>query len=245
MLLLLLSFLAGILTVFAPCILPLLPVIIGGTLSGDNKQKSRPYIIIISLIISLVFFTLILKASTVLLDIDPAVWRYISGGIVIGLGIVTLFPGLWEQLVGRLGLQAKSQEALSAGFKNKNKYIGPVLIGAALGPVFTSCSPTYAFVLASVLPVNYVQGLIYLLAYSIGLGLVLLAIALWGQRFLSKFKWAADPHSAFRRILGIIFILVGLAVFTGFDKDIEAWVLSNGPTWYVELDQSLLNRVSN
>jgi cytochrome c-type biogenesis protein len=49
MLLLLISFIAGILTVLAPCVLPLLPVIIGGSLSGNTKQKSRPYIIAASL----------------------------------------------------------------------------------------------------------------------------------------------------------------------------------------------------
>jgi cytochrome c-type biogenesis protein len=244
MLLLLLSFFAGILTVFAPCVLPLLPVIIGGSVGGDKEtSKLRPYIIAASLIISLVLFTLLLKATTALLGVDPAVWRYLSGGIVVGLGIVTVFPAIWEQAIGRLGWQAKSQEALSAGYKNKGKYIGPILIGAALGPVFTSCSPTYAFVVASVLPSSFIAGLFYLLAYSAGLALVLLAISLFGQRFLKKFKWAANPHSGFRRGLGIVFIVVGIAIITGFDKQIEAWLLLNGPLWYVELDQNLLNQV--
>ncbi|MCU0667029.1 MAG: sulfite exporter TauE/SafE family protein [Patescibacteria group bacterium] len=244
MLLLLLSFFAGILTVFAPCILPLLPVIIGGSVGGGKEtSKARPYIIAISLIVSIVVFTLLLKATTALLGVDPAVWRYISGGIVVGLGIVTVFPMIWEQAIGRLGLQAKSQEALSAGYKNKGKYLGPVLIGAALGPVFTSCSPTYAFVVASVLPSSFIVGLLYLLAYSAGLAVVLLAISLFGQRFLKKFKFASDPHSGFRRGLGIIFIVVGLSIITGFDKQIESWLLTNGPLWYVELDQSLLNKV--
>ncbi len=223
MILLILSFFAGILTVFAPCILPLLPLIIGGSITGDAKQKFRPYIIIGSLIVSLILFTLLLKASTLLIGVDQKFWAYISGSLVIILGFFTLFP------------------ALSSGYKNKSNILGPILIGAALGPVFTSCSPTYAFVLASVLPTNVITGIIYLLAYSLGLGLVLLAIAIWGNKFLARFKWAADPHSAFRRSIGIIFIVVGLSVFTGLDKQLETWVLSNGPTWYVNLDQSLLD----
>jgi len=241
MILLILSFFAGILTVFAPCILPLLPLIIGGSITGDEKQKYRPYIIIGSLVVSLIGFTLLLKASTLLIGVDPKFWAYISGSLVIVLGFFTLFPGLWEEIIGKLGLQAKSQEALSSVYKNKNNIIGPILIGAALGPVFTSCSPTYAFVLASVLPTNFITGIIYLLAYSLGLGLVLLAIAIWGNKFLARFKWAADPHSAFRRSIGVIFIIVGLAVFTGLDKQFETWILTNGPTWYVNLDQSLLD----
>ena len=64
MLLLLISFIAGVLTILAPCVLPLLPVIIGGSISGKTKEKSRPYIIAASLAASLVVFTLLLKLST-------------------------------------------------------------------------------------------------------------------------------------------------------------------------------------
>lgn len=242
MLLLILSFVAGILTVLAPCVLPLLPVIIGGSVMGDSKhQKSRPYIIAISLVVSLVLFTLLLKASTVLIGVDPAVWRYISGGIIVILGIFTVFPNLWDQIIGRLGWQAKTQEGLSASYKNKGKYVGPILIGASLGPVFASCSPTFAFVLATVLPSNFVTGLLYLVAYSTGLALVLMAIALFGQRFISKFAWASDPHGVFRRGLGVLFLAVGISIITGFDKQIETWLIIYGPDWFVQFDQSLLN----
>lgn len=74
---LLISFFSGILTVLAPCVLPLLPVILGGSLAGQSKK--RPYIIIASLILSLLLFTLLLKASTVLIHVDPIVWDYVAG----------------------------------------------------------------------------------------------------------------------------------------------------------------------
>ena len=77
MILLILSFFAGILTVFAPCILPLLPLIIGGSITGDEKQKYRPYIIIGSLVVSLIGFTLLLKASTLLIGADQNALKYI------------------------------------------------------------------------------------------------------------------------------------------------------------------------
>ena len=73
----LISFFSGILTVLAPCVLPLLPVILGGGLAGQSKK--RPYVIIASLILSLLLFTLLLKASTVLIDVDPIVWDYVAG----------------------------------------------------------------------------------------------------------------------------------------------------------------------
>lgn len=75
------SFLAGVLTVLAPCVLPLLPVILGGGLAGTSRK--RPYIIIASLIVSLMFFTILLKASTLLITVEPKVWDYISGGLLV------------------------------------------------------------------------------------------------------------------------------------------------------------------
>jgi cytochrome c biogenesis protein CcdA len=242
MLLIILSFLAGALTVLAPCILPMLPVIIGGALGEDGKKDTkRPYIIAISLIISVIVFTLLIKVSTVLIGVDQRVWVYISGGLVALLGIAALFPGLYEQIIGRLGFQAKSQELLGAGFRNKSTYIGPILIGAALGPVFSSCSPTYVFILATVIPADFVTGLIYLAFYCLGLGIVLFLIALYGQRFLSKFKWAIDPHSLFRRGLGLLFIAVGISIITGFDKDVQAWALQYLPFTVTDFEQQLFD----
>jgi cytochrome c biogenesis protein CcdA len=61
------SFIAGILTILAPCVLPLLPIIIGGSL--EEKSIRRPIIITLSLAASIVVFTLILKVSTAFIDI--------------------------------------------------------------------------------------------------------------------------------------------------------------------------------
>ena len=240
MLLLLISFIAGILTILAPCVLPLLPVIIGGSVSGKTKEKGRPYIIAGSLAGSIVVFTLLLKLSTLLINLSPLVLDYISGGLLVALGLVSIFPELWEKMVIALNWQAASQRFLGLGEHNKDKYVGPVLIGVALGPVFASCSPTYAFILASVLPHSFISGLIYLIAYSIGLVLALLAVSLVGKKFISRFSWAVDTHSLFRRIIGIIFVLIGIALISGSEIRIETWVANRLPFDETKIEQVLL-----
>ncbi|MDF2461535.1 MAG: cytochrome biosis protein, partial [Candidatus Saccharibacteria bacterium] len=78
MALLILSFFAGVLTVAAPCILPLLPVIIGGTLVRDGEKGKpwvRPVLIAAGLAVSVVVFTLLLKATTLLLGIPQVLWQ--------------------------------------------------------------------------------------------------------------------------------------------------------------------------
>ena len=104
------AFVAGVLTTLAPCVLPLLPVIVGGSVvgvAGDGPDPvaasrggatavrartrwltdlRRPLVITASLGVSIVAFTLLLRASTSLIGIPPEIWSYLSGGILILLG---------------------------------------------------------------------------------------------------------------------------------------------------------------
>jgi cytochrome c biogenesis protein CcdA/thiol-disulfide isomerase/thioredoxin len=241
MILLLISFIAGVLTVLAPCILPLLPVIVGGTLSNQGTgtfNKKKALTIILSLGISVVIFTLLLKASTLFIDIPEYVWKWISGGIVIFIGLVTLFPSLWEsKMLARLS--ARSNILLGKG-EQKKSLTGDIIVGAALGPVFSTCSPTYFIVLATVLPVNFLLGLIYLLTYTIGLCLSLLIVSIVGQKILDKLGVAADPKGWFKKILGIIFIVVGIAIIGGLDKKTQLFLLDAGFFDVTQIEQRLL-----
>ena len=240
MLLLIISFIAGILTILAPCVLPLLPVIIGGSISAESKEKARPYIIAASLAFSLVFFTLILKVSTVLINLSASTLDYISGGLIIALGLASMFPSSWEKLMIRLNWQAASQRFLGRGEKNKGKLAGPILIGVALGPVFASCSPTYAFILASVLPHSFSSGFIYLVSYALGLVIALLLVSIAGKKALSRFSWAVDIHSLFRRSIGVLFVIIGILIITGAEIKVETWVANHLPFDEAKIEQVLL-----
>lgn len=227
------SFVAGILTVLAPCILPLLPVIIGGSgLNGEKENKLsllHPIIVVSSLVVSVIVFTLILKSTTLLLGIPVEVWSIISGGIVLLFGINMLFPGLWEKLMVKTGLGLKSNQLL-AKTQSKNAIKKDILLGAALGPVFNSCSPTYALIVAVLLPASFASGLGYLFVYALGLGIILLLISIFGRALVTKMRWMSNPHGWFQKCIGILFIAVGLLVMFGLDKRIQSYVLEQG--WY-------------
>ncbi len=226
------SLLAGVLTVAAPCVLPLLPVIIGGSIvaNGDSRRaRWRPFVIAASLAVSVIVFTLLLKATTALLGIPPQVWQIISGVIVILLGINLIFPAIWERMSTRLGLGDRSNRALDASVQRQSVG-GDILTGAALGPVFTSCSPTYALIVATVLPVSFSEGLLYVTLYAIGLAVPLLLIALAGRSAARRLGWLADPRGWFRRTMGVLFIIVGIVVIIGADKALQTLILDLG--WY-------------
>lgn len=237
MLLLLVSFLSGALTVLAPCILPVLPIIIGGSVQGG--QKRNPYIITGSLAVAIVLFTLMLKFSTAFINIPQGVWSAISGGILIIFGLISLFPRAWDAISVKLGLANRSEQLLNSSREQKTR-LGDVLIGLSLGPVFSSCSPTYFLILATVLPRSLATGIIYLIAYALGLALVLLLISLLGQRFIQKARWAANPNGWFKRGLGVLFVLVGIFILTGADKRVQTFLLEKGYFNITNFEQSIL-----
>ncbi len=220
---LLLSFIAGILTVLAPCVLPLLPVIVGGAVT-DAHSRWKPYVITLSLAISVIVFTLILKFATIFIDVPEYVWQIISGGILIVFGLITLFPDTWEKVAakGNLILMRRSNALLATGVK-KESFVGDVIIGASLGPVFASCSPTYFVILATVLPQSFFMGLIDLIVYAVGLSLALLAIAIVGQKLTGKLSSASDPHGWVKKTLGVIFLLVGIFIIMGWSTGVQRY----------------------
>lgn len=239
MTLLFLSLLGGILTILSPCVLPVLPVIIGGAVT--NHQRWRPLVITASLVCSIVLFTLLLKWSTAFLDVPPRVWSSLSGGLVFGLGMVTLFPTLWERVAAALRLSDRSHQLLSRSATRRN-VLGAMLVGFSLGPVFSSCSPTYALILATVLPQSFAVGVVNLIAYAIGLASVLLLIAVFGQRLITRLKWATNPRGWFKRLLGILFIVVGILIITRADKKIEIALIERG-FGITKLESRLVNNV--
>jgi cytochrome c biogenesis protein CcdA len=189
----------------------------------------HPLIIIASLVASIIIFTLLLKATTTLLGVPTMVWSFISGGIVLLFGLNLLFPVLWEKFMLVTGLSLVANRLMGQP-QTQSGYKKDILLGAALGPVFNSCSPTYALIVAVILPSSFLTGLSYLAAYAVGLGLILLLVSVFGSALVRKLKWMSNPHGVFQKTIGAVFIVVGIGIIFGFDKTIQTFVLDNG--WY-------------
>lgn len=234
----LLSLLAGFITILAPCTFLLLPVIVGGSLGTKNRW--RPYIITGSLGLSLFVFTLLLKATSLFINLDQNFLNYLSGGLISIIGLITLFPSLWDNLSIKLGLSKKSDELLEKAGE-KEGFWGSVLTGVAMGPVFSSCSPTYVIALGIVLRGDLTTGIISMLAYIFGLSVALLLVALVGKKMTSRLKWAVNPSGIFKKVISIIFIIVGLLIATGADKSLQVYLANNTPFSYTAIEANLLN----
>jgi cytochrome c-type biogenesis protein len=233
--------LAGILTILAPCILPLLPIIIGSSnVENSKKISSKSIRIIFSLAISVIVFTLLLKASTLLIDIPNSFWNWFSGSVIVILGLVMLFPNLWvkNKLVTKLKLFGDKK--LATGHI-KNNTVGDYIVGVSLGPVFSTCSPTYLFIIATVLPAGFLIGLTYLVGFVIGLVFSLVLVAYFGQSIVSKLTKNSKKTEIIKKVFGALILLVGISIITGFDKKFEAWILDSGYGATIEFEQKLID----
>ena len=238
MILFILSFLAGLLTVLAPCTISLLPVIVGGSV-GNKQSIKKAVVVTASLGVSVVLFTLILKVSTAFIHIPQEFWQMFSGVIIFVIGVTMIFPSLYENLPWINKLNQNSNKILAVGY-NRQNFVGDVIIGASLGPVFSSCSPTYFLILATVLPRSFGTGVVYLIAYAVGLSGMLLLVCFAGQKLTQKLGVASGPKSSIKRGVGILFLIIGICIFLGYDKKIESSITNAGYFDVTKIEQKLI-----
>lgn len=191
------------------------------------RVRLRLVVLTASLGASVVVFTLLLRATTLLLPVPRQAWAVVSGMLLVALGFTQLAPSWWERV--SLALRLPAAHRLLPGPGTSRGLVTAAVAGAALGPVFSSCSPLYGYVVATVLPASVPRGLALLLAYVTALCATLLAIAIAGRRVTSRLWWAADPRGRVRRAVGVVLLLVGVAILLGWDKTVETWAVENLP----------------
>lgn len=232
------SFLAGLLTILAPCTISLLPIMLS---SATKTDKRTPLIVALSLGVSVFLFTLLLKGSLVFIDIPFGVLQILSGLLIALLGIFMLFPMLWTRIELFLGLE-KSNKLLHNA-KGQSGIHSSILLGLALGPVFTTCSPTYLFILGTILPTSFGWGIVYLLAYIVGLMLMLVGVGYASKSILTKMKFASNPNGWIKRVISILLIVLGVAIMIGFDKLLEQKILESGYWGPIQIEESFLQNL--
>ncbi len=237
----LIAILAGVFTVLAPCILPLLPIVISASEAGERRISRRAITVIGSLSVSVILFTLLLKATTLFISIPQIFWSSFSGAVIILVGLAIAFPSLWTKVPFVNKLSILSNKAVGVGYQKKN-YKGDVLIGLALGPVFTTCSPTYLFIIATTLPASFFVGFVYLLGFTFGLALVLLLIAYSGQKIVNKVSDHMQATGRIKQVLGVLIVTVGILILTGYDKKLEILILDSGYGATIQLEDKLIER---
>ncbi len=234
------GFLAGVVTILSPCVLPLLPVILAtSTLEG----RLRPLGLIIGFA---AFFTLITLALSLLVrqfSIPPDVHRTAAAVIFIIMGLVLAVPALKarfelsaSQAVGRFG----SVGGRSSGFA------GGLLAGAGLGLAWTPCvGPIMASVITLALnQETTVSSALTALSFSLGTAMTMGLFVLFGRSLYARTGFLKANSARIQQAMGILILLVGIAIWSGFDRSIQIALFKAFPGWEATLtgwEQGLAN----
>ena len=228
-LLLIFAFIAGLVTILSPCILPVLPVVLSGTVGG----RRRPYGIVLGFVASFTFFTLFLSGLVKATGLSADALRVFSIAVIFTFGIALLVPkfqvGL-ERLFGRLA-------ALTPNGVDKHGFWGGVFIGLSLGLIWTPCvGPILASVIALVLAGTVgLQAALITFAYALGTAIPMLAVAVGGRQLLDKVPYLTHNTVRIQQAFGGLMILTAIAIATGFDRQLQVYVLDKFPNWGVGL----------
>lgn len=232
-LLILFAILAGIATVLSPCILPVLPALLSASATGG---KGRPFGVILGLNISFVFFTLTLTTLVRSFNLSASMLHSIAIAVIGFFGLVLLIPKLSEKFASLTDSFTKFGTNLQSHAKfQKSGFVSGILIGAALGLVWTPCAGPILAAITTLVATNKVTAEIILLtiAYSLGATLPLLAIAYGGQRAL-RIPSLAKYTETIRKVFGALMILTALALTFNWDVAFQQVVLDYFPNIQIE-----------
>jgi cytochrome c-type biogenesis protein len=229
---LVLALLAGVVTIAAPCTLPVLPILLGA--SVGQTGKARPAMIALGFVISFSAVALALSAVTRIFDFDPNVLRTAAAILLLGFGLLMIWPTPFEWLSSRIsGLTSSS--AGSAALRQGN--IGGFVLGTTLGLVWTPCAGP---VLGSILTVvatstDTAWASTLLVVYAIGAAIPMLAIAYGGQAVTTRVRSLARISPRLQQGFGVVVIAFAIASYFQYDTLIVAWLTAFYPNGQIGL----------
>lgn len=229
---LLFALLAGLLTIAAPCTLPMLPILLGASIGRAGHL--RPAMIALGFVVSFSAVALALGAITRAFDFDPNVLREAAAVLLLGFGLLMLWPVPFEWLSIRLNGWL---DLGNTGATQREGALGGLILGTTLGLVWTPCAGP---VLGSILTLvatskNLGWAGTLLVAYAIGAAIPMLAIAYGGQAATTRVRSLARISPRLQQGFGLVVIGFAVAAYFQYDTLIVAWLTGFYPTGQIGL----------
>jgi cytochrome c biogenesis protein CcdA len=229
-----LALLAGILTALSPCVLPILPIVLG---TAASEHRLGPVALAAGLAISFTAIGLFVATIGFAAGIDTGVFRLVSAVLLIAVGLVLLVPKLQEQFA----LAAAPVSNWAGGYSDNftpTSLAGQFALGLLLGAVWSPCvGPTLGA--ASVLAAkgeDLGQVALTMLAFGIGAALPLMLLGLISREAMLRWRGRLmETGKTGKTLLGLLLVAIGLLVATNLDKRIEAILVDASPAWLTEL----------
>jgi cytochrome c-type biogenesis protein len=230
---LVLSFVAGVLSVLSPCVLPLLPIVLG---AAAAKQKWGPVALAAGLSLSFVAIGLFVATIGFSIGVDADVFRYVAAVLILAVGVVLMVPRLQSAFAVAGGPLANWAHGHLEGAESGVG--GQFAVGVLLGAVWSPCvGPTLGA--ASLLAAqgrDLGQVALTMLVFGLGAALPLLVLGIASREMMMRWRArlaAAGP--GLKMGFGAILVAVGVLALAGLDKRVETALVDASPQWLTDL----------
>jgi cytochrome c-type biogenesis protein len=232
-----LAFAAGLLSILSPCVLPLVPIVLG---TAIVVHPLGAVALAAGLSLSFTVIGLLLALVGFGLGIDAGMFRIAAAAIMIGLGVVLLVPS-WQARLAAAGGPISDFADRRFGGAASSGIGGQFAIGLLLGAVWSPCvGPTLgaASLLASQ-GHDLLRVALTMAVFGIGAALPLILLGLLSRATLMGVRSRLMSAGKLGKgLLGATFIVIGVAIISGADKRLEAALVAASPPWLTELTTS-------
>ncbi len=232
------AYAAGAITILSPCVLPLVPIVLG---SAAQRHKWGPPALAAGLVVSFTLTGLAIAAVGPWLGVGSETVSWVGAVLLLLLGIALLFPRFQDfagRLVSPLATWAGSRQTRLERFG----LAGQAAIGGLLGLVWSPCvGPTLgAATLLAAQGRNLATAGSVMAAFGLGIATALLLVAFATRTALSRWQGSLTRASGkARRALGAIVVVVSLLILTGADHAIEGMLVAASPQWLTDLTTAI------
>ena len=229
-----LAFLAGILSVLSPCVLPLVPIVLG---TAASEHRLGPLALAAGLAISFTTIGLFVATIGFAIGLDTDLFRTISAILLIGVGVLLLVPRLQEQFAVAAGPVSQWAGGYLDNFAATG-LAGQFGLGLLLGAVWSPCvGPTLgAASLLAAKGENLGQVALTMLAFGIGAALPLMLLGFLSREAMQRWRGRLlEAGKGGKTLLGVLLLAIGLLIATGLDKRLEAALVDASPEWLTNL----------
>ena len=229
-----LALVAGMLSVLSPCVLPLLPVVLG---AASAEHRAGPAALAAGLALSFTTIGLFVATAGFALGLDAGVFRFGAALVMLALGTVLLVPAFQARVAVAAGPAANWIDRRFGNFSKAGLW-GQFGVGLLLGAVWSPCvGPTLGA--ASVLAAQGAelgQVALTMAVFGLGAALPLLVLGTLSRSAMSAWRQhLAGAGTGLKWALGAILVLTAFAILTGFDKRLETILVEASPDWLTTL----------
>lgn len=222
--------LAGLLSVLSPCVLPLLPLVLG---AAAAEHRLGPAALAAGLALSFTAIGLFVATLGFAVGLDGVVFRRVGAGLLVAVGLVLLVPPAQARLAAAAGPLVNAIDRRFGGRPSVG-LSGQFGLGVLLGAVWSPCvGPTLGA--ASLLAAqgrDLAAVAATMAAFGIGAGLPLLVLGTLSRGLILRARGGMMRLGhGLKAALGLILVIAGLAVLTGFDKALETALVEVSPDW--------------